>query len=106
MVNGELQPTASYTLTGGSSSSSDSTVVEIHLTQQDISAINSMDNLATSINDTYITAASTSVYDTSGYEMVPIIFADRFLVSEYCSVSCSDAGKILVYAVHQPKLLY
>lgn len=104
MVNGELQPTASYTLTGGSSSSSDSTVVEIHLTQQDLSAINSMDNLATSTNDTYIVAASTTVYDTSGNEMVPIILADRFLVSEYCSVSCSDTGKILVYAVHQPKL--
>ncbi len=97
MIDGELQPTANYTLTGGSWSTFDSTVIEIHLSQEDFSAINSTDNLATSAANTYIIAASMAVFDTTGNGMDPIALADSLPVSDYCSVSCSATGKIIVY---------
>jgi hypothetical protein len=97
MIDGQLQPTANYTLTGGSWSTFDSTVIEIHLSQEDFSAINSTDNLATSAANTYIIAASMAVFDTNGNGMVPIALADSLPVSDYCSVSCSATGKIIVY---------
>lgn len=95
-VSGELQPTASHRLTGGTSSTFDSTVIEVQLTQQDLSAINATDNLATSVDDTYIIATSVTVFDTNGNQMIPIPLADRLQVSEFCLVSCSTNGRILL----------
>ena len=99
-VSGELQPTASHRLTGGTSSTFDSTVIEVLLTQQDLSAINATDNLATSVNDSYIIATSMTVFDTNINQMIPISLADPLQASEFCLVSCDTNGKInVIYLV-------
>ena len=93
-VSGELQPTASYTLTGGTPSTFYSTVIEVQLTEQDLSAINATDNLATSVDNTYIIATPTTIFDANGNEMIPIPLAG-LQASEFCLVSCSASGKMI-----------
>ena len=90
--NGELQPAASYRLTGGTWSTFFSPVIEVQLTERDLSAINALDNLATSINNTYITADSGSVFDAFHNPLVPISLVDRLQVEDFCH-SCTN-GKI------------
>ena len=96
--NGGLRPTASYRLTGGTWSTFYSPVIEVQLTQRDLSAINALDNLATSVNDTYITADSGSVFDTLYNPLVPILLADRLQVEEFCR-SCRTNGKIYLSCI-------
>ena len=90
--NGELRPAASYRLTGGTWSTFFSPVIEVQLTERDLSAINALDNLATSINNTYITADSGSVFDAFHNPLVPISLVDRLQVEDFCH-SCTN-GKI------------
>jgi hypothetical protein len=94
MVNGSLlnQPTASYRLTGGSWSPFPSAVIQVQLTQEDLSAINAMNNLGTSVDNTYITATSRSIFDTAYNPLVPIALTDYHQVSEVCRF-CSTFGK-------------
>lgn len=103
LINGQVS-TASYRLTGGSWSTFPSTVIQVQLTQQDLSAINVMDNLATSVDNTFITATSGSIFDVAYNPLVPISIANSLQVSEFCR-SCSTNGKSKLvyiggYAIH------
>ena len=90
-INGELRSNASYRLTDGSWPTFYTTVLQVQLTPQDLTAINAMDNLATSTNNTYITADPGSIYDTFYNSLVPISLANSLQVSELCR-SCSTAS--------------
>ena len=72
LINEELEPTEMFTLTGGSTSSLDSAVIIVNLVQEDLGGIDAAGNLATSVNNTYIVALSSTISDTVGNEMVPI----------------------------------
>ena len=72
-VNGELQPVSNYTLTSGTLRSEfNDPVVVFALSQQDLNAIIATNSLATSVNGTYITATSLTIFDMSQNPLLSI----------------------------------
>ena len=93
LVSGQSS-TSNYTLTGGSLSSGDSPILELRLLQQDLNAINAMDNLATSLNNTYIIATSLTVSDMVRNLLSPISLVDRLQVSDLVLCDPCSNGKM------------
>ena len=66
-------PTSMYRLTGGSTNSLNSAIIiEISLAVADLNQIRSMDNLATSVSNTYISTTSQAVQDMNGNQLIEI----------------------------------
>ena len=72
-------PTSMYRLTGGSTNFLNSAIIEISLAVADLNQIRSMDNLATSVSNTYISATSPAVQDVYGNQLIgiPVFMALR-----------------------------
>ena len=83
LVNG-LQPSSSYTLTGGSLlSTSNDPVVTFVLIQSDLDSIIALGDLATSNTTTYLAATSRTVLDMAHNPLLPIPLNSALQVSAY-----------------------
>lgn len=91
-TNNDTSDPLIYTLTGGILSVLDGTVIVIQLIQVDLGNINVINNLATSVNNTYILIFPDTVTDTMGNGNVPISFP--FQASKVCH-NCTNDGKII-----------
>ena len=73
LVNTRSLPSAEYTLTNTSLTlSPNSQVLEVFLSQFDLNGIKAADNLATSTNNTFLTATANGVRDLNGNSLRPI----------------------------------
>ena len=78
-------PTTSFTLTGGSVVAVSFTEMMLRLTTNDANVLRRLPGLATSVDDTYLTAASTTIQDYNGNSLVPVsplaaLRASQFIV--------------------------
>ena len=71
-VSQESSPSARYTLTGGSVSYFNRNIIHLLISDADLTALNSIHNLATSRSTTFIIASSRTVEDTSDNDFNPI----------------------------------
>ena len=63
LVNRALRSDVSYTLTDSSPSVTNSAIIDINLSDRDLNGLKAIDNLATSVSDTFIIATSYAVRD-------------------------------------------
>ncbi len=83
LVNRASRYTSGYTLESSTASTTNSAVVTVALSMDDLNAIQSISNLATSDSDTYIVASSYTVQDMSGNALSAVTSDDALQVSEY-----------------------
>ena len=84
LVNKPLGSTSSHALSASSISSTlDSHVINITLSQADLNDIKTASNLATATSDTYITATENVVSDMSQNLLMPIIATSALQVTNY-----------------------
>ena len=82
LVNQHL--TSSYTLISVSThSQTNDPVVVFSLSQRDLDEINVIDNLATSYNNTYLTATSQTIHDMAYNQLEPISNSSRLQVTRF-----------------------
>ena len=65
LQNLESSPSSSFTLTGGNISTSSGPVLKVSMTASDINRISGISNLATSVNDVYLSITRETIRDTS-----------------------------------------
>lgn len=90
-VNRASMPDAAYTLTDSSSSSADSAVIDVTLSQRDLNALKAIDSLAASLGSTFLTATTYTVRDTSGNRLTPITSISGIPVATYARDSVSPS---------------
>ncbi len=71
LVNQQSLPRQEYTLTGGTVASLSSTIIRLDMIDSDLASIRAMD-LGTSINTTYLSAASSTVQDMNDNPLNPV----------------------------------
>ena len=70
--NTAASPTKTYTLTGGSTGSTPSTVITLSLTQADVDALAKLDGLLTSNTDSFVNLAASLVRDMANELLNPV----------------------------------
>ena len=71
-----LDPIDSFQLTGGSSNSSDAYTIIIDITDGDLNEIKMRDNLATNINNTFLSLRAATIREVAGSAVDPILDDD------------------------------
>ena len=72
LVNRGRRATSSYILQQSTSSTEDSTIIEVAISKPDLDAIKSINNLATSEADTFLVASVLAIVDMNGNRLVEV----------------------------------
>lgn len=90
LVNQESQSLVRHTLTDGYVSNVNSEVLRVLLSQNDISAINTLGYLASTQYDTYIVATTSTVQDLNNNPLAPISVNSALRVAQYVGNEHTD----------------
>jgi len=72
LVNRNRRFTSNYTLQQSDANTDDNTVIEINIAKSDLDSIKSINNLATSMDDTYLVASILAIVDMNGNQLVEV----------------------------------
>ena len=83
LVNRNRRFTSNYTLQQSAASTDDSTVIKIDIGKSDLDSIKSINDLATSVDDTFIVASVSAIVDMNGNLLVEVHEDTALQVNEY-----------------------